>query len=376
MQVYQVGGSLRDELLGITPVDIDYVVVGSTAKELLDMGFTQVGKDFPVFLHPITKCEYALARRERKIAAGHQGFSIETGQDVTLYDDLKRRDITINALAKDLSTGTIIDLFNGRIDIKNKIIRHISPAFIEDPLRVLRVARFAAKFEFAIASETRSLIDSIIQSNELASLSKERVWLEIKKALILSNPLNFFKNLAEVNAIDYVLPEITNLLKHNELCYRYNQIDLSSIQLEHSFSLLSHFILLASDLANLDSLFKRSYIPKTLREQAKLFNICYPKIKYLYNLNKEEIDWLVIKLKLIHSDYNLRNITILANLLKDPDLNIVLTNIDLLYSIKHELSLINYEVSLNHSVKHINNIKQQKFAVIDKIMNKGKHKCI
>lgn len=189
MKIYLVGGAVRDTLLGKEPSDRDYVVVGSSPEEMLSLGYTQVGKDFPVFLHPETKEEYALARIERKVGVGYTGFDTDW-KGVSLEQDLERRDLTINAMAKDLETGEIIDPFGGQKDLENGILRHVSPAFSEDPLRVFRVARFHAKYGFTIASETYSLMLKLY--NELKTLPKERIWMEMEKALVTPNPSYFF----------------------------------------------------------------------------------------------------------------------------------------------------------------------------------------
>ena len=193
MRIYKVGGAVRDQLLGLESMDNDWVVVGSTPKEMLSMGYTQVGKDFPVFLHPETKEEYALARKERSIGPGHTAFNFSYSPNVTLEEDLSRRDITINAIAMD-DSGNLIDPFNGKDDLKNKTIRHVSDAFIEDPLRVLRVARFYSKLAplgFKIEQSTETLLTDLIPS--IVHLPGERIWQEIQKVLNSKNPLPFFE---------------------------------------------------------------------------------------------------------------------------------------------------------------------------------------
>lgn len=210
MKIYKVGGAVRDELLGLPVKDHDWVVVGSTPEELTAMDFTPVGRDFPVFLHPESREEYALARTERKTAKGYTGFAFNTSPGVTLEDDLKRRDLTINAMARD-GQGNIIDPFNGRADLEAGILRHVSPAFVEDPLRVLRVARFAARFDFKIAEETQALMKQISDSGELDALVAERVWQETETALAEKKPWLFFKTMRDCNALAKIYPEIENL---------------------------------------------------------------------------------------------------------------------------------------------------------------------
>jgi tRNA nucleotidyltransferase (CCA-adding enzyme) len=213
MKIYLVGGAVRDTLLKQTVVDKDYVVVGSSVEEMLALGYQQVGKDFPVFLHPKTQQEYALARTERKTGKGYQGFSCDANKDVTLAEDLLRRDLTINAIAQD-EHGTLTDPFHGIADINAKILRHVSDAFIEDPLRVLRVARFAARFHhlgFTIAPETLQLMTDIANSGELDHLTPERVWQECDKALSSQSPQVFFNVLKQCQALTVLFPEIDAL---------------------------------------------------------------------------------------------------------------------------------------------------------------------
>jgi len=213
MQIYLVGGAVRDQLLNIPTKDNDWVVVGSTPEELVDLGFQQVGADFPVFLHPQTQEEHALARTERKSGSGYQGFICDFTPEVTLEQDLIRRDLTINAMAQD-HDGNIIDPFNGQQDLQQKILRHVSPAFSEDPLRVLRVARFAARFAhlgFAVAEETMDLMSQLSSGNELSTLTPERVWQETQRALTEQQPWIYFEVLQQCGALKTLMPEIDQL---------------------------------------------------------------------------------------------------------------------------------------------------------------------
>ena len=212
--LYRVGGCVRDSLLGFPAVDQDWVVVGETADSMLSKGFRPVGADFPVFLHPETGEAYALARQERKTGKGYLGFVTHAGAEVTLEEDLARRDLTINAIAMD-ANGTIIDPFGGQEDIKNRQLRHISPAFAEDPLRVLRVARFFARFwnlGFQIAEETQVLMTQLVQSGEIHTLVAERVWNETRKALETDTPLAFFDLLHQCGALPILFPELAALI--------------------------------------------------------------------------------------------------------------------------------------------------------------------
>lgn len=213
MQVYLVGGAVRDGLLNLTVYDRDWVVVGSSPQEMLDKGFKQVGKDFPVFLHPKTKEEYALARMERKSGQGYHGFEMDYDSHVTLEEDLIRRDLTINAMAQD-EQGHIIDPYQGQQDLQDKVLRHVSEAFAEDPLRVLRVARFAAKLAplgFQVAPSTLQLMNEMTESGELSALTPERVWQEVVKALSTDTPSVFFEVLDAVGALKVLFPELKAL---------------------------------------------------------------------------------------------------------------------------------------------------------------------
>ncbi len=210
MKIYQVGGAVRDELLGLPVKDRDHVVVGATPEELERLGFKPVGKDFPVFLHPATHEEYALARTERKTSRGYKGFTVHAAPDVTLEDDLARRDLTINAMARD-ERGELIDPFGGAADLKAGVLRHVSPAFVEDPVRVLRVARFAARFGFRPAPETLALMREVVANGEVDALVPERVWQEFAKGLMAAAPRRMFETLAECGALPRVLPEWSHL---------------------------------------------------------------------------------------------------------------------------------------------------------------------
>ncbi|ENM5934000.1 multifunctional CCA addition/repair protein [Vibrio mimicus] len=213
MQIYLVGGAVRDQLLQLPVYDRDWVVVGSSPQAMLAAGFQAVGKDFPVFLHPKTKEEHALARTERKTGVGYTGFACHYAPDVTLEEDLLRRDLTINAMAQDES-GQVIDPYGGQRDLAAKVLRHVSPAFVEDPLRVLRVARFAAKLAhlgFTVAEETMQLMADIAQSGELGHLTAERVWQEWHKSLSTNHPEVFLQVLRDCGALAVVLPELDRL---------------------------------------------------------------------------------------------------------------------------------------------------------------------
>ncbi|WP_353572479.1 multifunctional CCA addition/repair protein [Candidatus Albibeggiatoa sp. nov. BB20] len=210
MQAFKVGGAVRDSLLNRAVKDIDWVVVGTTTENMLNLGFMQVGKDFPVFLHPKTKQEYALARTERKTGKGYTGFVVYAEPDVSLEQDLSRRDLTINAMAED-EQGNIIDPFNGQQDLEARILRHVSPAFCEDPVRILRIARFAARYDFSIAPETLALMQEMVKQGEVNALVAERVWQETEQALGETYPQRFIEVLRKCGALRVIFPEVEQL---------------------------------------------------------------------------------------------------------------------------------------------------------------------
>ncbi len=235
MKTYQVGGAVRDRLLGLPVHDIDYVVVGSSVEEMLANGFRPVGSHFPVFLHPQTQHEYALARTERKTAPGHQGFVFHADPSIQLEDDLKRRDLTINAMAQEVNAsgelvGHLIDPYRGKVDLEQGIFRHLSDAFSEDPLRVLRVARFAARFPtFTIAPETLAIMKHMVSKDELKTLSKERIWQELARALRSQAPERFIDVLEECGALEEIWPtaftvQWRNMSSKKEMLAQLNQV--------------------------------------------------------------------------------------------------------------------------------------------------------
>ena len=265
MKIYRVGGSVRDELLGLGVADRDYVVVGTTPQALLDQGFRPVGKDFPVFLHPQTQEEYALARTERKTAPGYAGFAFHAAPDVTLEQDLARRDFTINAMAID-DAGILTDPYHGADDLKAGLLRHVSPAFAEDPLRILRCARFAARFGFAIAPETMALMRTMSANGEVDALVPERVWQEIARGLMENAPGKMFGVLDTCGALMKVLPELAP----------YQSAARNFIALERAaklkLSLPARFAALAGalDQALLATLVARARVPNDCRDLAQL----------------------------------------------------------------------------------------------------------
>ncbi|MFP6851138.1 MAG: multifunctional CCA addition/repair protein [Pseudomonas sp.] len=227
MQIYKVGGAVRDRLLGRTVSEIDWVVVGASAEQMLKLGYRPVGADFPVFLHPKTGEEYALARTERKSGHGYGGFTFFASPDVTLEEDLVRRDLTVNAIAED-DQGNLIDPYDGQRDLDARLLRHVSPAFAEDPLRVLRVARFAARYAplgFTVAAETMALMRELSESGELSALTPERSWKEISRALMEPRPDVFIQVLRDCGALQVLLPEVDMLFGIPQPAAHHPEID-------------------------------------------------------------------------------------------------------------------------------------------------------
>ncbi|RIX48248.1 MAG: multifunctional CCA addition/repair protein [Rhodocyclales bacterium GT-UBC] len=255
MQIFIVGGAVRDELLGRPSADRDYVVVGATPEAMLTKGFRPVGKDFPVFLHPQSHEEYALARTERKTGRGYHGFTFHAAPDVTLEADLARRDLTINAMAK-ADDGSIVDPFAGQQDLRNKILRHVGPAFAEDPVRILRIARFAARFaDFTIAPETAALMRQMVVDGEVDHLVAERVWQELAKGLMENRPSRMFEVLRECGALARLLPEVDALFGVPQRADYHPEIDAGIHTLmvidqaaRHGFPLTVRFAGLTHDL--------------------------------------------------------------------------------------------------------------------------------
>jgi tRNA nucleotidyltransferase (CCA-adding enzyme) len=255
MQAYVVGGAVRDELLGLPVQDHDWVVVGATPEDMVAQGFRPVGKDFPVFLHPETQEEYALARTERKTAPGYHGFVFHTSPDVRLEDDLIRRDLTINAMAR-AADGSIVDPYGGRQDLENRIFRHVSEAFAEDPVRILRLARFAARFpEFRVAEATNALMRRMVEDGEVDALVPERVWQELSRGLMEQKPSRMFEVLRDCGALARILPELDALwgvpqppLHHPEVDTGVHMLLVIDYAAERGFDLPVRFAALMHDL--------------------------------------------------------------------------------------------------------------------------------
>jgi len=255
MQIYCVGGAIRDELLGLPVKDRDFVVVGATPEQMVAQGFRPVGKDFPVFLHPKTNEEYALARTERKTARGYKGFQVYADPEVTLEQDLARRDLTINAIARD-EAGNLIDPYHGSDDLQAGVLRHVSPAFVEDPVRILRLARFGARFpRFQVAPETLALMREMVENGEVDALVPERVWQELAKGLMESAPSHMFIALRESGALAKILPEVDRLfgvpqppLHHPEIDVGVHVMMVVDYAASQNYSLPVRFAALTHDL--------------------------------------------------------------------------------------------------------------------------------
>jgi tRNA nucleotidyltransferase (CCA-adding enzyme) len=255
MQTYVVGGAVRDELLGLPGHDKDHVVVGATPEQMTQLGYKPVGKDFPVFLHPTTHEEYALARTERKTAKGYKGFQVHASPEVTLEEDLARRDLTINAIARD-EQGDLIDPFNGVTDLNNRVLRHVSDAFAEDPVRILRAARFSARFtDFELAPETLKLMKKMVTDGEVDALVAERVWQELAKGLMEEKPSRMFEVLRACGALQRIFPELDRLWGVPQPAQHHPEIDTGihvmlvvDYAAKQGFSLPVRFAALTHDL--------------------------------------------------------------------------------------------------------------------------------
>ena len=286
MEIYLVGGAVRDKLLGLTVTDRDWVVVGTTPDAMLALGYQPVGKDFPVFLHPKTKEEYALARTERKTGPGYTGFETSAGPDITLEEDLLRRDLTINAMAE-TPAGELIDPYGGKDDLNNGVLRHVSPAFAEDPVRILRIARFAARFRrrgFHVAHATNTLMRTMVSNGEVDHLVPERVWAELVKALATDTPAQFFQVLSACGALPALFPEFIPLQqdkpadKHGQVAITLAALEQTVILTDDSDDIALRFAALICDIDRgspdglskqaLDALCDRHRVPNACRELA------------------------------------------------------------------------------------------------------------
>lgn len=286
MKIYLVGGAVRDKLLGLPVKERDWVVVGATTDDMLKQGFRQVGKEFPVFLHPKTNEEYALARMERKVSLGYKGFTFDASPDVSLEDDLLRRDLTINAMAED-AAGNIIDPYRGKTDLDKKILRHVSPSFSEDPVRVLRIARFHARYHalgFRIASETIELMRHMVDAGEINALVPERVWKELDRALGEKNPEKFFEVLDACGALHILFSEIN---MNNAGLAALITAEKLSTESAVRFAALTHALPDAKKA--IASLCDRYRIPNAYRELAQLIALHYATALRADDLTAEQL---------------------------------------------------------------------------------------
>ncbi|MBA3662438.1 MAG: multifunctional CCA tRNA nucleotidyl transferase/2'3'-cyclic phosphodiesterase/2'nucleotidase/phosphatase [Gammaproteobacteria bacterium] len=285
MKIYLVGGAVRDKLLGFPIKERDFVVVGSTVAEMLRLGFRQVGKEFPVFLHPKTKEEYALARAERKVKPGYQGFEFDTDRTVTLEEDLIRRDLTINAMAYDEETNQLIDPFHGKADLEQRLLRHVSPAFAEDPVRILRIGRFLARYHglgFHIYSETLLLMKTMVNAGEVNALVAERVWKELERALLEPYPTLFFSTLEQCGALSILFPGLTQTSRGMKALLASSATTSAAVR----FAALLHD--LNPDV--ITSLCERYRVPKAFRDLAVLTARHFAMVLRVATLTTEE--WL------------------------------------------------------------------------------------
>lgn len=344
MQVYIVGGAVRDKLLKRAYTDKDFVVVGATPEQMLQAGFIQVGDDFPVFLHPKTKEEYALARTERKSGKGYKGFEVYASPEVTIEEDLLRRDLTINAMAIEVKglmddtpiTGEVVDPYNGQQDIKDKVLRHVSEAFSEDPLRVLRIARFYGRFydpkleqdknehNFIVAPETITLIGQINDSDELKHLTAERVWQETSRALLQNSPQAYIDCLMKVGSLPHVMPNLAEALSNNSTKdLVFNALQIAAQQ---NFNLAQRWAILMlafttepmdqlesstnlegcqSWLAEAKALAQLLKVPKKIAQFAQAYITCYPYLTHYAQLTAEDIAKLITITKADKSELEL-----------------------------------------------------------------------
>lgn len=289
LKVYLVGGAVRDRLLDLPVKEKDYVVVGSSAQEMLARGFRSVGQDFPVFLHPKTGEEYALARLERKTAKGYHGFEFEALPDVSLEQDLSRRDLTINAMAID-PAGHLVDPFNGQLDVRDRILRHVSPAFVEDPVRILRLGRFLARFArlgFQVADQTQRLMQEMVKQGEVSALNPDRVWKEWSRALLEAAPDAFFQVLFDSGAFAILFPEA------EQKNFQWGLLDNLPLKLSIRFAKALQALGYDANLNLLKKLFVRFKCPNDCRELAQLWAAYRPKLESRL-LAEPEMLWEVI----------------------------------------------------------------------------------
>lgn len=302
MKIYLVGGAVRDQIMGLSVKDKDYVVVGSTSEEMVKLGYKPVGKDFPVFLHPKTHHEYALARTERKVSKGYKGFKVYASKEVTLEEDLKRRDLTINAIAKD-TKGQFFDPFQGIKDIKNKVLRHVSPAFVEDPIRVLRIARFSARFhQFKIHPKTELILKQIVKNKEIEAVASERIWHEFSVGFSEKKSYLMFEVLHRCGALKLLLPEM-NYVKHkNSMKKSFKYAAKSKYSAEIKAALF--FMYLYPIKANIklqEKIYTRLSVPNAVKKLTEKTILNLSDLKQFKKLKPRQILDLIYKMDLFRN---------------------------------------------------------------------------
>ena len=328
MQIYLVGGAIRDRLLGFPPpYENDWVVVNGTPEDLNSRGYKKVGKSFPVYINPHTGDEYALARKESKTGAGYHGFDFDANPNITLEEDLARRDLTINAIAED-ENGLLIDPYKGQEDLDNRKLRHVSLAFKEDPLRVLRIARFKAKLHnlgFTITEETYSLITEIVESGELLSLVPERIWLETEKTLKHSRFDQYFKTLIQINALDQIYPDLAGLQKDFFSNIIFQQASQEMVSTKYRFAVIFYALLKEknSDIKEIiESMQKSMNFPNSYKEIPLLLNNSFSLIdKDISKFTPEHILTIIEKLNALKKPENLQAIFKLIDMDLDRNFN-------------------------------------------------------
>lgn len=302
MKIYLVGGAVRDQIMGLSVKDKDYVVVGSTSEEMVKLGYKPVGKDFPVFLHPKTHHEYALARTERKVSKGYKGFKVYASKEVTLEEDLKRRDLTINAIAKD-TRGQFFDPFQGIKDINNKVLRHVSPAFVEDPIRVLRIARFSARFhQFKIHPKTELILKQIVKNKEIEAVASERIWHELSVGFSEKKSYLMFEVLHRCGALKLLLPEM-NYVKHkNSMKKSFEYAAKSNYSAEIKAALF--FMYLYPIKANIklqEKIYTRLSVPNAVKKLTEKTILNLSDLKQFKKLKPRQILDLIYKMDLFRN---------------------------------------------------------------------------
>jgi tRNA nucleotidyltransferase (CCA-adding enzyme) len=328
MQIYLVGGAIRDRLLGFPPpYENDWVVVNGTPEDLDSRGYKKVGKSFPVYINPHTGDEYALARKESKTGVGYHGFDFDANPNITLEEDLARRDLTINAIAED-ENGLLIDPYKGQEDLDNRKLRHVSLAFKEDPLRVLRIARFKAKLHnlgFTIAEETYSLITEIVESGELLALVPERIWLETEKTLKHSRFDQYFKTLIKINALDQIYPDLAGLQKDFFSNIIFQQASQEMVSTKYRFAVIFYALLKEknSDIKEIiESMQKSMNFPNSYKEIPLLLNNSFSLIdKDISKFTPEHILTIIEKLNALKKPENLQAIFQLIDMDLDKNFN-------------------------------------------------------